>query len=844
MEGEGVAVLDCDFQCDIKSLLATPQRDFLIRNNGEQIIPILCGSFSPPQHQQYFLNLVETYNEFSPRGEFEVVFDYGTFHEELLYMPWLAVPNTEHETRTRIWEELKMAGIVNIVIVDGSGKVLCKNAFEAVKEYGIEAYPFTLQRIKEIEEQEVAAQKDQSLMSLFVSRSLDFIITNDDQKVPVSELDGKMVGLYIRSVERPLFEFTPSLVEVYKILKERGENFEIVFACLENENGSDSLYKQDFESMPCDGKILNQNAAEVVEEHGVEAYPFTLERLAELEEVGNAKQESQTLKSLLVSGNHDFLLGDGDFKVPVSDLSSKKMVPVSDLVGKTILLVFLERCSENADSIMQELTELFDEIKEKDDAFEMISVPYNIDGHYDLNYYPPWYIRLTFPGLIVPFGDDRIKSLSRKFKFYGNTMFAVLGPTGRTLIKEDAWDILTTHGAEAFPFTDDHLRDIEAGFVQMAKGWPEEELHIEYCGAVTRTYVIVLTRTGSYKCSMRRLCKVWPNEYARGWRYFCKECNFYLHPECALKDYLKNSVKEDEVDTTEQSMRSALFSCSCDFLISYNRNKKKKGVNFEIVLVPLDVIYHDYKKYFGSTQWFSVPYKGKCREKLACYFHIPPETVLMIFGPDGKIVSSNAVSIIEKYGYNAFPFTSERYAELAGMVRARVEEQTIESVLISGEKDFVFNNDGAKFPVIDLVDSNATGNFETEMVVDFLIEAYKEIKAKDDAFEVIHILDEESRGPWLGLPRGDRRIHHAQLAFQIQKHVDYPAMIALGPNGHLITGKAKDLILLYGADAYPFTDEHIIEVEAQTEEMAMDWPRKLKHGLHGNYDLVLQNIML
>lgn len=90
----------------------------------------------------------------------------------------------------------------------------------------------------------------------------------------------------------------------------------------------------------------------------------------------------------------------------------------------------------------------------------------------------------------------------------------------------------------------------------------------------------------------------------------------------------------------------------------------------------------------------------------------------------------------------------------------------------------------------------------------------------------------------------DRRIHHAQLAFQIQKYVDCPAMIALGPNGHLITRKAKDLILSYGADAYPFTDEHIIEVEAHGEEKAMDWPRKLKHGLHGNYDLVLQNIML
>ncbi|XP_065627347.1 probable nucleoredoxin 1-2 [Quercus suber] len=486
------------------------------------------------------------------------------------------------------------------------------------------------------------------------------------EQVPVSELDGKMVGLYIRSVERPLFEFTPSLVEVYKILKERGENFEIVFVCLENENGSFSLYKQDFESMPwyalpyhdrrckklarylgfkpttmyhtpacppilviigSDGKILNQNAAEVVEEHGVEAYPFTLERLAELEEV------------------------------PVSDLSSKKMVPVSDLVGKTILLVFLERCSENADSIVQELTELYDEIKETDDAFEMILVPYNIDGHYDLNYYPPWYIRLTFPGLIVPFGDERIKSLSRKFKFYGNTMFVVLGPTGRTLRKEDAWDILTTHGVEAFPFTDDHLRDIEARFVQIAKGWPKEELHIEYCGAVTRTYDIVPTRTGSYKCSMRRLCKVWPNGY-------------------------KTTTEKDD------------FYCE---VINLYENFKKKEVNFEIVLVPLDVIYYDYKKYFGGTQWFSVPYKGKCGEKLACYFHIPPETVLMIFGSDGKIFSSNAVSIIEKYGYNAFPFTSESYAELAEMVRARVEEQTLESVLISWEKDFVINNDGAKF---------------------------------------------------------------------------------------------------------------------------------------------------
>ena len=137
------------------------------------------------------------------------------------------------------------------------------------------------------------------------------------------------------------------------------------------------------------------------------------------------------------------------------------------------------------------------------------------------------------------------------------------------------------------------------------------------------------------------------------------------------------------------------------------------------------------------------------------------------------------------------------------------------------------------------------------MVIKLMVNVYNEIKAKDDAFEVIRILDERgynfqelfSRVPRLGLPCGDRRINLAQLAFQIERR-DSPAVIALGPTGNLITRKAKDVILLYGADAYPFTDEHILEVETQTEEMAMDWPRKLKHPLHVNYDLVLQNIKL
>lgn len=78
-----------------------------------------------------------------------------------------------------------MFTVPSIVIDDASGKVLCKDWYKLIEECGAgaESYPFTQKRIKEIEKQEAAAGKEQSLRSLLLSRSLDFVITNDDQKV-------------------------------------------------------------------------------------------------------------------------------------------------------------------------------------------------------------------------------------------------------------------------------------------------------------------------------------------------------------------------------------------------------------------------------------------------------------------------------------------------------------------------------------------------------------------------------------------------------------------------------------------------------------------------------------
>ena len=158
----------------------------------------------------------------------------------------------------------------------------------------------------------------------------------------MSELEGKTVGLYFASSssQRSL-RFTPKLVEVHKKLKAEGEeNFEVVMIPLDDDEES---FKQGFYIVPVkdksiekliryfevqtlptlviigpDGKTLRDDVVETIEEHGAEAYPFTPEKFAQLEEKEKAKREAQTLESILVSGDLNFVLGKDGLKVTFS----------------------------------------------------------------------------------------------------------------------------------------------------------------------------------------------------------------------------------------------------------------------------------------------------------------------------------------------------------------------------------------------------------------------------------------------------------------------------------------------------------------------------------------------
>ncbi|XP_050207943.1 probable nucleoredoxin 1 [Mercurialis annua] len=492
---------------DLSSLLSSQDREFLIRSNGDQAkLSSLAGKIvglyfsgswcGPCRH--FTPTLIEVYEELSSKFEFEVVFissdrDEESFHAYFSKMPWLAIPYSDDQNRKRLKELFKVRGIPNFVIIDAEGKICCDQGVKFIRDYGADGYPFTAERVDYFRQQEEHAKINQTLNSILVSKSRDFLVSRDGTVVPVSELEGKLVGLYFAVNSHPSsLDFTPKLLEVYQKLKKKGENFEIVLISLDYDENN---FKQCLETMPWpalpfhdkirerlaryfelsvlptlviigeDGKTLNQNVAELIADHGIVAYPFTQEKLVELAEIDKAKLEAQTLESVLVHGDKDFVIDKSGFQVPVVEL-----------VGKNIVLYFSAKWCPPCRAFLPKLIEAYHEIKSKDIAFEIIF----ISSDRDQSSFDEFYTEM--PWLALPFGDERKPIVARKFKIKGIPAAIAISPTGKTVTKEAA-EHITTHGADAYPFTDDHLKELNEKLEKVANEWPEKvkhELHPEH----------------------------------------------------------------------------------------------------------------------------------------------------------------------------------------------------------------------------------------------------------------------------------------------------------------------------------------------------------------------------
>ncbi|XP_039156553.1 probable nucleoredoxin 1 [Eucalyptus grandis] len=167
--------------------------------------------------------------------------------------------------------------------------------------------------------------------------------------------------------------------------------------------------------------------------------------------VGDAA--SHDVQSLLSSPNRDFLIrNNGD------------QIPVADLVGKTVLLYFSAHWCPPCRAFLPVLTEAYEKIKATDNAFELIFISSDKDQSAFNDYFA------QMPWLALPFGDERKKSLSLKFEVRGIPTLIAIGPTGQTVTKQ-ARDLISEHGADAYPFTAEHLKKLEE---KLTRNEPDE----------------------------------------------------------------------------------------------------------------------------------------------------------------------------------------------------------------------------------------------------------------------------------------------------------------------------------------------------------------------------------
>uniref|UniRef100_A0A0D9VV44 protein-disulfide reductase n=1 Tax=Leersia perrieri TaxID=77586 RepID=A0A0D9VV44_9ORYZ len=552
-------------------------RDFLLRNSGDQVkissieagtIAIYFSASWCPPCRQFTPKLIEAYNELVSQGKsFEVVFvssdkDIESFNAYFAKMPWLAVPFLDSERIANLKKRFKVRGIPHLVILNAkSVEVYTEDGTELVSEYGTAAFPFTPEKINELKELEKAARDNQTIHSLLGTPTRDYLISNKGDKVPISDLEGKYVGLcFVVNGYGPVDQFTSLLAQIYKKLKEVGQEFEVVAVSLD---GDEESFNESFADMPwlaipqgdkmCekltryfelsglpmlvligpDGKTLNNDVAEIIDEHGPDAwegFPFSAEKLEILAEKAKAKAESQTLESLLVTGDLDFVLGKDGAKVPVSEL-----------VGKTVLLYFSAKWCGPCRAFLPKLVNEYNKIKEKHNDFEIIF----ISSDRDQSSYDEFFSGM--PWLALPLEDERKQFLSKTFKIRGIPSLIAIGPDGKT-VSRDAKTQLVIHGADAFPFTEEKLQDLQKKIDEMAKGWPEKLKHDLH------EHELVLTRCGTYGCDG---C----DEMGHSWSYRCEECEFELHPKCALGEEKKG---DEEIGGANGESAPAGYVCDGD----------------------------------------------------------------------------------------------------------------------------------------------------------------------------------------------------------------------------------------------------------------------------------------
>ncbi|KAL6561993.1 hypothetical protein OROGR_003000 [Orobanche gracilis] len=261
---ERIEYLESEFnaaaaQPSLKTIMASPQRDYVISNTGEKVpihtledkVVAIIFYEETNTNDSAIECLKIAYRELAKNKEkFEVVLVYLTdtvstfectdeksFWKKFKTMPWLAVPFKDpiHKKLKRIFEYLPHEDISpyyppRIVIFGPHGEFVEPLGDIILHFYGTPAYPFTRAKIAKLDTEKV---KDLKLELLWDPNTM--FSRKDGSQVPFSQLLGMKVIIFF---ERNLIpsrslqiKFLKMLKRMYLQTKSTYDEFEVIYIC-------------------------------------------------------------------------------------------------------------------------------------------------------------------------------------------------------------------------------------------------------------------------------------------------------------------------------------------------------------------------------------------------------------------------------------------------------------------------------------------------------------------------------------------------------------------------------------------------------------------------------------
>ncbi|XP_062224920.1 probable nucleoredoxin 3 [Phragmites australis] len=168
---------------------------------------------------------------------------------------------------------------------------------------------------------------------------------------------------------------------------------------------------------PSGGFGFDEDAVRLVEEYGVDAYPFSAKMRGELEAMDDVRRQGGKLQELLGCKERDYVISADSIKIPIADL-----------IGKTVGLYFGAHWCPPCRAFTKQLREVYNELKIlRPGSFEVIFI--SIDRGKE-----EFQANLSaMPWFAIPYSDTARQELTRIFAIKGIPALLILGPDGKVL---------------------------------------------------------------------------------------------------------------------------------------------------------------------------------------------------------------------------------------------------------------------------------------------------------------------------------------------------------------------------------------------------------------------------